>query len=109
MMDWLGRLIDLPREFLSCSESSKGGGVIQSSAAEATLVALLSAKARAVKRAQGQHPDWKEADIVAKLVGYTSSNLFLIVSKAFVLSVAVFCLFRSIAFVGRACGFIKWN
>lgn len=28
MMDWLGKLLDLPSEFLSCS-GGKGGGVVQ--------------------------------------------------------------------------------
>lgn len=28
MMNWLGRLLDLPEEFLNCSEGP-GGGVIQ--------------------------------------------------------------------------------
>jgi aromatic-L-amino-acid decarboxylase len=28
MMDWLGKLIDLPQEFLNCSDGP-GGGVIQ--------------------------------------------------------------------------------
>ena len=28
MLDWLGKMIDLPKEFLACS-GGKGGGVIQ--------------------------------------------------------------------------------
>ena len=28
MLDWLGKMIDLPQEFLACS-GGKGGGVIQ--------------------------------------------------------------------------------
>ncbi|KAG8229721.1 hypothetical protein J437_LFUL007896 [Ladona fulva] len=49
MMDWLGKLIGLPQEFLNCSDGP-GGGVIQGSASEATLVALLAAKERTVQR-----------------------------------------------------------
>lgn len=71
MLDWLGKMLDLPKEFLACS-GGKGGGVIQGSASEATLVALLGAKARAVDAYKKQHPDVKDSDIVAKLVGYTS-------------------------------------
>jgi len=28
MLDWLGKMLDLPKEFLACS-GGKGGGVIQ--------------------------------------------------------------------------------
>lgn len=71
MLDWLGKMMDLPAEFLACS-GGKGGGVIQGTASEATLVALLGAKARAVSRVKEQHPDMKDSDIISKLVGYTS-------------------------------------
>lgn len=71
MLDWLGKMLDLPEEFLACS-GGKGGGVIQGTASEATLVALLGAKARAVSRAKEQNPDMNDSDIISKLVGYTS-------------------------------------
>ncbi|KDR23679.1 Aromatic-L-amino-acid decarboxylase, partial [Zootermopsis nevadensis] len=71
MMDWLGKLIQLPREFLNCSDGP-GGGVIQGSASEATLVGLLAAKERSVRRIQKLHPDWDEGTIKAKLVAYSS-------------------------------------
>lgn len=74
MLDWLGKMLDLPSDFLACS-GGKGGGVIQGTASEATLVALLGAKARAVAKAKIEHPDWKESDIIDKLVGYCSSKL----------------------------------
>jgi hypothetical protein len=28
-MDWLGKLLDLPTQFLACSSGGQGGGVIQ--------------------------------------------------------------------------------
>ncbi|KAB7502152.1 Aromatic-L-amino-acid decarboxylase [Armadillidium nasatum] len=43
MLDWLGELIGLPKEFLA-KNGTNGGGVIQGSASDATLVTLLSAK-----------------------------------------------------------------
>lgn len=73
MLDWLGKMLDLPSEFLACS-GGKGGGVIQGTASEATLVALLCAKARAVARVKEENPDMKDADIVSKLVGYASGE-----------------------------------
>ena len=44
VLDWLGEMIGLPAAFLSTSGS--GGGVIQGTASEATLVAMLAAKQR---------------------------------------------------------------
>lgn len=73
MMDWLGKMLELPAEFLACS-GGKGGGVIQGTASEATLVALLGAKAKMVTKVKVEHPEWTEAEIVAKLVGYCSSK-----------------------------------
>lgn len=73
MLDWLGKMLDLPSEFLACS-GGKGGGVIQGTASEATLVALLGAKARAVARLKEEKPEMSDADIISKLVGYTSSK-----------------------------------
>ncbi|KAJ8973717.1 hypothetical protein NQ317_009311, partial [Molorchus minor] len=81
MMDWLGKMLNLPKEFLACS-GGKGGGVIQGTASEATLVALLGAKARAISRAKKEHPEMNDADIVAKLVGYTSSQSHSSVERA---------------------------
>jgi aromatic-L-amino-acid decarboxylase len=46
----------------------------QGTASEATLVALLGAKAKTVRRVKQDHPDWTEATIISKLVGYASSK-----------------------------------
>lgn len=73
MLDWLGKMIGLPEEFLACS-GGKGGGVIQGTASEATLVALLGAKARTLDRIKQERPELSEADIISKLVAYTSSK-----------------------------------
>jgi aromatic-L-amino-acid decarboxylase len=43
-MDWLATALNLPKEFLFADGSGKGGGVIQGSVSEATLVAMLSAR-----------------------------------------------------------------
>nr|CAD7269825.1 unnamed protein product [Timema shepardi] len=71
MMDWLGKMLDLPQQFLNSSEGP-GGGVIQGSASEATLVGLLAAKERTVRRLRASNPDWDEGAIKARLVAYTS-------------------------------------
>jgi aromatic-L-amino-acid decarboxylase len=45
VLDWLGEAVGLPSDFLSTSAS--GGGVIQGTASEAALVAMVAARARA--------------------------------------------------------------
>ncbi|KAE8741117.1 hypothetical protein FOCC_FOCC013375 [Frankliniella occidentalis] len=60
----------------------KGGGVIQGTASEATLVALLGAKARALRKAKQEMPNLTEAEIVAKLVGYASDQAHSSVERA---------------------------
>ena len=42
VLDWLARMLKLPEEFLS--SSGNGGGVLQGTASEALLVALVAAK-----------------------------------------------------------------
>ncbi|XP_034237002.1 aromatic-L-amino-acid decarboxylase isoform X2 [Thrips palmi] len=81
MLDWLGKMLDLPPEFLACS-GGKGGGVIQGTASEATLVALLGAKARALRNAKKERPELAESDIVSKLVGYASDQAHSSVERA---------------------------
>uniref|UniRef100_A0A915DPN3 Aromatic-L-amino-acid decarboxylase n=1 Tax=Ditylenchus dipsaci TaxID=166011 RepID=A0A915DPN3_9BILA len=51
MTDWLARAFGLPDIFLN-SDPGPGAGIIQSTASDATLVALLSARARAVSLAK---------------------------------------------------------
>lgn len=75
MLDWLGKMIQLPSEFLA-SSGGKGGGVIQGTASEATLVALLGAKAKILQKVKAENPDWDDAVIIPKLVGYCSSKNF---------------------------------
>jgi glutamate/tyrosine decarboxylase-like PLP-dependent enzyme len=47
MTDWVAKVIGLPAQFWN-SDPGPGMGIIQSTASDATLVALLSARARAV-------------------------------------------------------------
>ncbi|KAI9206318.1 pyridoxal phosphate-dependent transferase [Polychytrium aggregatum] len=62
-LDWMAKLIGLDDGFLSESE---GGGVIQGSASEAVVVAMLAAKKRAMLRSEGLDE--------RKLVAYVSSQ-----------------------------------
>lgn len=73
MLDWLGKMLELPEEFLACS-GGKGGGVIQGTASEATLVALLGAKAKMMSKIKAECSELSDSEIVSKLVGYCSSK-----------------------------------
>ncbi len=77
MMDWLGKMLDLPEEFLF-SGKGKGGGVIQGTASEATLVALLSAKAKIMQTFDKD----EKAAVKNKLVAYASSQSHSSVERA---------------------------
>jgi len=71
MMDWLAQMLNLPQGFMS---GGKGGGVIQGTASEATLVALLAARSRMVAKLKKTHPEMEEGEILSKLVCYTSDQ-----------------------------------
>ncbi|KAK4319953.1 hypothetical protein Pmani_009155 [Petrolisthes manimaculis] len=76
MMDWLGQLIGLPQEFLF-TPGGTGGGVILSTASEATLVALLSARSKKLKEL-GHTPISDHPPLVA----YTSDQSHSSVERA---------------------------
>ena len=40
VLDWLGKMINLPDDFLSCKKGSKGGGVIQVSRKSTSFIFL---------------------------------------------------------------------
>ena len=97
-MDWLGKMIGLPNAFLHSSTESTGGGVIQVSrpiplylfsyrrffyqttASEATLVALLAARKEVIRRTQGKSPDMSTTEINGRLVAYCSDQVIALIS-----------------------------
>ncbi|XP_045474538.1 tyrosine decarboxylase-like [Harmonia axyridis] len=81
VLDWFGKAIGLPDQFLSYPEESRGGGVIQTSASECTLVAMLAARAQAIKRLKQQHPNVEEGVLLSKLMGYCSREAHSSVEK----------------------------
>lgn len=93
-MDWLGKFLDLPPQFLNCSEGP-GGGVIQGSASEAILVAVLAAREQAVKRIQSANPEMSESDIRGKLIAYSSDQSNSAVEKSGLLAAVPFRLLKS--------------
>jgi aromatic-L-amino-acid/L-tryptophan decarboxylase len=73
VLDWLVEMLALPAKFLS---SGAGGGVIQDTASNAALCALLAAR----ERAAGFTSNQRGCD--GKLVAYTSSQAHSAVEKA---------------------------
>ncbi|XP_040602583.1 aromatic-L-amino-acid decarboxylase isoform X3 [Mesocricetus auratus] len=81
MMDWLGKMLKLPEAFLA-GRAGEGGGVIQGSASEATLVALLAARTKVIRQLQAASPELTQAAIMEKLVAYTSDQAHSSVERA---------------------------
>jgi len=83
MLDWMGQMLGLPGSFLSSTEGSIGGGVIQSSASECILDALLAARANAVKNIKAaSEEELEDTEILSKLVAYCSKEAHSCVEKA---------------------------
>ncbi|XP_011182266.2 histidine decarboxylase isoform X1 [Zeugodacus cucurbitae] len=82
VMNWLGKMIGLPDDFLHLHNKSPGGGVIQTTASEATLVCLLAGRTRAIQRFHEHHPGFQDAEINARLVAYCSDQAHSSVEKA---------------------------
>jgi len=82
VMNWLGKMIGLPKEFLHTEDQKLGGGVIQTTASECTLVALLAARTEAIRRLLTENPEMNIAEAHGKLVGYTSEQAHSSVEKA---------------------------
>ncbi|XP_013103850.2 histidine decarboxylase isoform X1 [Stomoxys calcitrans] len=82
VMNWLGKMIGLPDDFLNLHSSSRGGGVVQTTASEATLVCLLAGRTRAIQRFHEKCPGYQDAEINARLVAYCSDQAHSSVEKA---------------------------
>ncbi|KAJ6223277.1 hypothetical protein RDWZM_001822 [Blomia tropicalis] len=87
MMDWFAQMLGLPDHF--CFGSGKGGGgVIQSTASESTLIAMLCSRCEVLQDRGVDHKVEDEAkyDILSRLVAYTSCQSHSSVEKASLLS-----------------------
>lgn len=85
VMDWLAKMIGLPDDFLHSNRKSSGGGVIQTTASEATFVALLAARTEAIRLykegGSGQEMT-DDSDVNTRLVAYCSDQAHSSVEKA---------------------------
>uniref|UniRef100_A0A8C9WJZ5 Aromatic-L-amino-acid decarboxylase n=1 Tax=Scleropages formosus TaxID=113540 RepID=A0A8C9WJZ5_SCLFO len=100
MLDWLGKMINLPENFLA-GTTGCGGGVIQGTASEATLMSLLAARSRIVRWIQADNPDRTESEIFSKLVAYSSDQF------CATLGTTASCAFDNIIELGPLCNAAK--
>lgn len=81
-MNWLGKMIGLPDEFLHNQRDGQGGGVIQTTASESTLVCLLAGRTQAIRRFHERSPGLQDSEVNALLVAYCSDQAHSSVEKA---------------------------
>ncbi|CAF1461782.1 unnamed protein product [Adineta steineri] len=90
VMDWLAKAMGLPEFFLS---TGNGGGIIQGTASEATIVALLAARSRIFNEKKAKDPTLTLGRLLDQLVVYCSDQAHSSVDKA---ALIVGCRLRKI-------------
>ncbi|NXW61791.1 DCHS decarboxylase, partial [Eurystomus gularis] len=86
VMDWLAKMLGLPNKFLHHHPDSVGGGVLQSTVSESTLVALLAARKNKILEMKLSEPDTDESSLNSRLVAYASDQAHSSVEKAGLIS-----------------------
>uniref|UniRef100_H2YNC2 Aromatic-L-amino-acid decarboxylase n=1 Tax=Ciona savignyi TaxID=51511 RepID=H2YNC2_CIOSA len=81
MMDWLAKAFDLPQCFIHGGHGP-GGGVIQGTASESTLITLIGARSRVIRRELSRDPNLSMYDVLSRMVVYTSNSSHSSVEKA---------------------------
>ncbi|XP_039345993.1 histidine decarboxylase isoform X2 [Mauremys reevesii] len=82
VMDWLAKMLGLPDTFLHHHPDSQGGGVLQSTVSESTLIALLAARKNKILEMKVLEPDTDESTLNSRLVAYASDQAHSSVEKA---------------------------
>ncbi|CAG0919176.1 unnamed protein product [Notodromas monacha] len=97
VMNWLGKMLNLPKEFLHTNNeaTSLGGGVIQTTMSEATFVTILAARKEATRKLQNKFPSLEESEINSRLVAYCSDQAHSSVEKASLMSLVKLRLVES--------------
>lgn len=100
MMDWLAQMLGLP-DYFHFKNGGPGGGVIQTTASESTLIAILGARTKILQKygldnkitnndddddENGENKDSKRYDLLGRMVAYTSNQSHSSVEKASMLS-----------------------
>lgn len=81
-MDWFGKAIGLPNEFITSAKGSRGGGVIQGSASECVLVSMLAARNQVIQRLKKNNQHMEDSAFLPKLIAYCSKESHSCVEKA---------------------------
>uniref|UniRef100_A0A8C2Z0B8 Histidine decarboxylase n=1 Tax=Cyclopterus lumpus TaxID=8103 RepID=A0A8C2Z0B8_CYCLU len=87
VMDWLCKALGLPSFFLHHHPDSIGGGILQSTVSESTLVALLAARKDKMLQLRVElNQDVDDSVLNSRLVAYTSDQAHSSVEKAGLIS-----------------------
>ncbi|XP_057579717.1 histidine decarboxylase isoform X2 [Hippopotamus amphibius kiboko] len=86
VMDWLAKMLGLPEHFLHHHPGSQGGGVLQSTVSESTLIALLAARKNKILEMKASEPGMDESSLNARLIAYASDQAHSSVEKAGLIS-----------------------
>ncbi|XP_022920879.1 tyrosine decarboxylase-like [Onthophagus taurus] len=82
VLDWYGKAIGLPSNFITSQPNSKGGGVIESSASECVLVTMLAARNAAINYLKKENTQLDDSIFLPKLIAYCSKEAHSCVEKA---------------------------
>ncbi|KAL7980074.1 hypothetical protein Chor_001342 [Crotalus horridus] len=97
VMDWLAQMMGLPETFLHYHPSSKGGGILQSTVSESTLVALLAARKNKILEMKTSEPNVDDSILNSRLIAYASDQVCATLGTTGV------CAFDSLSELGPIC------
>uniref|UniRef100_A0A803VQ93 Histidine decarboxylase n=1 Tax=Ficedula albicollis TaxID=59894 RepID=A0A803VQ93_FICAL len=97
VMDWLAKMLGLPDKFLHHHPDSVGGGVLQSTVSESTLVALLAARKNKILEMKVSEPDADESSLNSRLIAYASDQVCATLGTTGV------CAFDNLSELGPVC------
>uniref|UniRef100_A0AAZ3P8N8 Histidine decarboxylase n=1 Tax=Oncorhynchus tshawytscha TaxID=74940 RepID=A0AAZ3P8N8_ONCTS len=89
VMDWLCKALGLPTFFLHHHPDSTGGGILQSTVSESSLVALLASRKHRIQQLKRTDPADRDLDdsvVNSRLVAYASDQAHSSVEKAGLIS-----------------------
>ncbi|XP_026565492.1 histidine decarboxylase isoform X2 [Pseudonaja textilis] len=86
VMDWLAQMMGLPETFLHYHPGSKGGGILQSTVSESTLIALLAARKNKILEMKTSEPNADDSILNSRFIAYASDQAHSSVEKAGLIS-----------------------
>ncbi|KAI9577809.1 aromatic-L-amino-acid decarboxylase [Glossina fuscipes] len=82
VMDWYAKALGLPKAFISSASAGHGGGALQGSASECTLVCMITARSRAINKLKGSTTEIHDSVFLPQLIAYASKEAHSSVEKA---------------------------